>query len=112
MRVLVASPTQTKAWFRPKGYFTEREETIMVNRILRDDPSKGDMHNRQGLTPKMLWKSLMDYDLWPLYAIVNDFFIDLFFDKENILQGLTFQVPSEPPGTYFTLSLRHLGATI
>ncbi|KZS87404.1 MFS general substrate transporter [Sistotremastrum niveocremeum HHB9708] len=86
------SPTQTKAWFRPKGYFTEREEVIMVNRILRDDPSKGDMHNRQALTPKMLLRSLMDFDLWPIYAI-----------------GLTFQVPTEPPAVYFTLSLKHLG---
>jgi hypothetical protein len=34
------SPTQTKTWFRPKGWFSEREETIMVSRILRDDPSK------------------------------------------------------------------------
>jgi MFS family permease len=25
-------PTQTKAWFRPKGWFSEREEVIMVNR--------------------------------------------------------------------------------
>ncbi|RSH89767.1 hypothetical protein EHS25_001839 [Saitozyma podzolica] len=86
------SPTQTKAWFRPKGYFTEREEKIIVNRVLRDDPSKGDMHNRQGLSPKMLWKALTDYDMWPIYAI-----------------GLTFQVPASPPSAYFTLSLRHLG---
>jgi hypothetical protein len=35
-----ASPTQSKTWFRPKGWFTEREEVIMVNRILRDDPTK------------------------------------------------------------------------
>ena len=34
------SPTQTKAWFRPNGWFTEREEIIAVNRILRDDPTK------------------------------------------------------------------------
>jgi hypothetical protein len=34
------SPTQTKTWFRPKGWFNEREETIAVSRILRDDPTK------------------------------------------------------------------------
>lgn len=35
-----ASPTQSKTWFRPKGWFTEREETIVVTRVLRDDPTK------------------------------------------------------------------------
>lgn len=40
-------PTQTRNWFRGKnGWFTEHEEFIMVNRLLRDDPSKGDMNNR------------------------------------------------------------------
>lgn len=34
------SPTQTKKWFRPNGWFTEREETIIVSRVLRDDPTK------------------------------------------------------------------------
>ncbi|KAG6829749.1 hypothetical protein H0H92_003625 [Tricholoma furcatifolium] len=61
------SPTQTKTWFRPKGWFTEREEIIAVNRVLRDDPSKGDMHNREGLTIKRVWTAVLDYDLWPLY---------------------------------------------
>lgn len=41
----------------------------MVNRVLRDDPSKSDMHNRQGLTPKMIWKVLKDWRMWPIYIL-------------------------------------------
>jgi hypothetical protein len=48
---LPPSPTQTKShglkgYFRGKsGWFTEREEVVMVTRILRDDPGKSTMHN-------------------------------------------------------------------
>ncbi|OAL51161.1 MFS general substrate transporter [Pyrenochaeta sp. DS3sAY3a] len=90
--MMAPSPTQTKSWWRPKGWFTEREEKIMVNRILRDDPSKGDMHNRQAITLKLLWKSICDFDLWPIYAI-----------------GFTFGIPAGPPDQYLTLTLRQLG---
>ncbi|KAL2130810.1 hypothetical protein VTI74DRAFT_5921 [Chaetomium olivicolor] len=86
---LVPGPSQTKTWWNPKGYFTEREEKIIVNRVLRDDPSKGDMHNRQPITLPMLWRSLKDYDLWPVYVI-----------------GILFEIPTAPPKTYLTLSLR------
>lgn len=61
-----SSAVATKTWFRPKGWFTDREVGIVVNRVLRDDPGKGDMHNREGITPKSLFKSLSDYDMWPV----------------------------------------------
>ncbi|KAK1144848.1 hypothetical protein N8T08_004861 [Aspergillus melleus] len=89
---LVPGPTQTKTWWNPSGYFTEREEKIIVNRVLRDDPSKGDMHNRQALSLGMLWKSLKDYDLWPIYII-----------------GILFEIPTGPPKGYLSLSLKAIG---
>jgi len=90
--MLPPGPTQTKAWFRPKGWFTEREEVIMVNRILRDDPNKSTMHNRQGLTLPMIWKAICDWRLWPLYYI-----------------GFVYGLPVGPPQQYLTLTLRNLG---
>ncbi|KAF3317921.1 hypothetical protein TWF173_009742 [Orbilia oligospora] len=90
---LPPSPTQTKSWFRGRdGWFNEREEKIMVNRILRDDPGKGDMHNRQALSPRLLWESFKDYDMWPIY-----------------LMGLTWQIPMAPMTNYLTLQLRAAG---
>lgn len=89
---MAPSPTRTKAWYRPNGWFTEREEVIMTNRILRDDPSKGDMHNRQAVDLKGLWEAFKDYNIWPIYII-----------------GLMFQLPTGPPDQYLTLTLRNLG---
>ncbi|KAL1413584.1 hypothetical protein Q8F55_001358 [Vanrija albida] len=76
------------------GWFTEREEKIIVNKVLRDDPTKSSMHNREGLGLKELWKSFTDYDLWPLYIL-----------------GLTTFLAPHTIGAYFTLSLRSLGYT-
>ncbi|KAH6884257.1 major facilitator superfamily transporter [Thelonectria olida] len=86
-------PTQTANWFRgKKGWFTEKEETIMVNRVIREDPTKSSMHNRQPITFRLLWQSLCDFDLWPLYIL-----------------GLVFQIPATPEQQYLTLSLKGLG---
>ncbi|PYH87367.1 putative MFS transporter [Aspergillus ellipticus CBS 707.79] len=90
--LLVPGPTQTATRWNPRGDFTPREERIIVNRVLRDDPSKGGMHNRQALTLGMLWQSLRDYDLWPVYAI-----------------GLLFEIPTAPPKAYLSLSLKAIG---
>ncbi|KAF2256808.1 MFS general substrate transporter [Trematosphaeria pertusa] len=90
---LPPSPTQTASKFRGKnGWFNEREEKIMVNRILRDDPSKGDMHNRQALSFRMFWECIKDYHMWPIYLL-----------------GLSWLIPSSPMTSYLTLQLRAIG---
>jgi hypothetical protein len=89
---LPPSPTQTKGFLRGKGWFSEREEIIMVNRVLRDDPSKGDMNNRTAVGLRDLWRSLCDYDNWGLYLI-----------------GLVSYIPMAPPAGYLTLTLKNLG---
>ncbi|ORY87908.1 major facilitator superfamily domain-containing protein [Protomyces lactucae-debilis] len=89
---LPPSPTQTKAPWRPKGWFSEHEETILVNRVLRDDPTKGDMHNREGLSLRRIWECLKDRDLWPIYFL-----------------GLILYIPPQPPAAYLTLALKSLG---
>ncbi|KAL4925429.1 major facilitator superfamily domain-containing protein [Aspergillus undulatus] len=90
-----ASPTQTKGGFRGKdGWFNEHEEKIMVNRVIRDDPSKGSMHNRQAVTPKLLWESLKDYHMWPIYLL-----------------GLIWMIPTTPGTNYLTLQLKSQGFT-
>lgn len=88
-----ASPTQTAGWLRGKdGWFNEHEEKIMVNRILRDDPSKGGMHNRQPVTPRLLWEAMKDYDMWIIYLL-----------------GFAWMIPNTPATSYLSLNLRSLG---
>lgn len=65
--MMPASAVQTKSLVRQNGWFnSSRELSIVVNRVLRDDPSKGDMNNRQPITLSQLWSAITDYHLWPL----------------------------------------------
>lgn len=90
--MMPASVVQTKAWFRPNGWFSDREVAIVANRVLRDDPSKGDMHNRQAITPTRLWSAIKDYHMWPIYLI-----------------GVVAYIPQSPVNSYITLTLRSVG---
>ncbi|OCF72415.1 hypothetical protein I204_06794 [Kwoniella mangroviensis CBS 8886] len=90
--LMPTSPAKTKSKRLPKGYFNDREVKIIVNGVIRDDPNKGGMHNRQALTLRMIWDCILDYDMYPLYAI-----------------GLLFGIPKYPVGNYLTLSFKELG---
>lgn len=90
--IMVPSAVQTQRPWDKKGWLNEEEQKIVVNKILRDDPSKGDMHNRQGLTPMMLFQALCDWHLWPIYLI-----------------GLCAYIPENTISAYLTLVLRDMG---
>ncbi|ODV77902.1 MFS general substrate transporter [Suhomyces tanzawaensis NRRL Y-17324] len=92
--LMPASAAQTKAWYRPNGWFTDHEEKIVVNRVLRDDPSKGDMHNREPVHANELLKTILDYDHLPVYLI--RFLIDM---------------GTHPIATYLQIVLRGIGFT-
>lgn len=50
------------------------------------------MHNRQGISFKLFWDAITDYDMWPIYLL-----------------GLTWSIPQQPIASYLTLTLKGLG---
>jgi hypothetical protein len=94
--IMPPGPTQTRNWFRGKnGWFSEHEEKIMVNRLLRDDPSKGDMNNREAVGLLQVFHAARDWEMWPLYLI-----------------GLTAYIPPAPVSNYLSYILRQLGFSV
>lgn len=93
--LMPASVVDTKTWWRKKGWYTDREERILVNKILRDDPSKGDMNNRQPVGLKELFWAFFDYDMLPIY------FVRILAD-----------IGTWPVQTYLSLTLRDLGFSV
>jgi hypothetical protein len=66
---LPAAPTSTKNVLWPKGWYSEREEMIMVNRILRDDPAKGLTALKEPANFKDIRAAWSDRSMWGLYFI-------------------------------------------
>ena len=86
------SVVTTKTWYRPKGWYTDREEKILVNKVLRDDPAKGLMNNHTPVGFKELFKALCDYDLMFIY-----------------FARILVDIGASPTSLYLTLLLRQMG---
>ncbi|EXF75469.1 hypothetical protein COL5a_010132 [Colletotrichum fioriniae] len=91
---LPASPTNTTTALWRKPWYTERQEVIMINRILRDDPAKGLTALKEPMTFKDIKNAWLDPSMWGLYLI-----------------GLVAYIPATPVQAYLTLTLRRLGFT-
>lgn len=89
-----SSVVNTKKWYRKKGWYTYREEQILVNKILRDDPSKGDLNNRKSVSIRELIATTLDYDL--LFIYITRFLSD---------------IGSAPVSAYLQILLRKMGYT-
>lgn len=91
---LPLSPTSTKSAICRKSWYTEREEIIMPNRILRDDPAKGITALKEPATFQDIKNAWSDKSMWGLYFI-----------------GLVAYIPATPVQAYLTLTIRRLGFT-
>ncbi|KAF4205348.1 hypothetical protein CNMCM8927_006350 [Aspergillus lentulus] len=89
---LPQSPTHTKSVLCPRSWYTEREEVIMINRLLRDDPSKGLTHIHDRATLSDILNAWSDKSMWGLYLI-----------------GLVAYIPQSPVQAYLSLTLKRLG---
>ena len=86
------SPVRTKGGFWVKPWFTEREEVIMINRLLRDDPAKGLTAIKEPATWKDIKETWKDSSMWGLYFV-----------------GLVAYIPATPITGYLNLTLKRLG---
>ena len=89
---LPKSPTHTKGlvWRRP--WYSERQEIIMINRILRDDPAKGLTGLKESASFHDIVQAWRDPSMWGLYFI-----------------GLVAYIPATPVQSYLSLTLKKIG---
>ncbi|GAB1198378.1 hypothetical protein APSETT444_007697 [Aspergillus pseudonomiae] len=89
---LPSSPTNTKSVLVPRAWYTERQEVIMINRLLRDDPSKGLTNIHERATLNDVLRAWSDKSMWGLYLI-----------------GLVAYIPQNPVQAYLSLTLKRIG---
>jgi len=89
---LPKSPVQTASVLHRQPWYTTHEETILVNRLVRDDPSKTSADHRKAPTFRAVLSALTTYHLYPLYLI-----------------GFLALIPIFPVKNYLHLTLRRLG---
>ncbi|KAH8594418.1 major facilitator superfamily transporter [Bisporella sp. PMI_857] len=91
---LPATPTSTKSVIYRNSWYNEREEVIMTNRILRDDPAKGLTAVKEPVNLRDVKNAWSDKSMWGLYFI-----------------GLVAYIPATPVQAYLTLTIKRLGFT-
>ena len=89
---LPASPVRTKSLLHPKSWYSEREEVIMINRLLRDDPAKGLTALKEPVTGRDIIDTWKDSSMWGLYFV-----------------GLVAYIPATPVQGYLSLTLKRIG---
>lgn len=63
------------------------------------------MHNREGLSLQDLWRSICDFDLWPLYVVRV---VAQGSCCSDVKLGLTTFIAPQTISNYFTLTLKSL----
>ncbi|KAL4938478.1 hypothetical protein BDV06DRAFT_225959 [Aspergillus oleicola] len=89
--IMPQSPAKTKGNWNSEGLLHREGREDYRQPIIRDDPQKGGMHNRQALSVHQIWECTKDHDIWPLYTL-----------------GL-FGLPKYPIDQYLRLSFRQFG---
>ena len=92
---LPQSAVQTNSVLHPRSWYTEREESIMINRLLRDDPAKGLTAVKEPATWKDVKDAWGDKSMWGLYMV-----------------GLVGYIAATPVQGYLSLTLRRLGFSV
>ncbi|KEF56225.1 uncharacterized protein A1O9_07806 [Exophiala aquamarina CBS 119918] len=89
---LPQSPVATKSVLCPHQWYTEHEEKIMINCLLRDDPAKGITAIKEPATWKDVKAAWADNSMWGMYLL-----------------GLIAYIPATPVQGYLSLTLKRIG---